>query len=235
MEDVKAIAEKKKIFAGSAGLILIVFLLSSAFIPPYWRLATISNDVAIEKGFTEDGHPWIGATNPEITIVEFADYQCFQCKKMHFHLRSLVKQHPDRIRLVHRHYPMDHKINPIVKEPFHEGSAVLAALAIQAGLKDKFWEANDELYRMAGQAAQINSADLAKKIGLKPRELAGALKDPKPLKLLLQDLRDGMKLGIGGTPSYVIDGIVHEGQIPVKVLSDILTVKTTDAPGGSSN
>ncbi len=83
-------------------------------------------------GVTEDGHPWIGAQTPVLEITEFTDYQCFQCKKMHFFLRRLIETHSDKIRLVHRHYPMDHKVNPIVKEPFHVGSAAMSLLAIYA-------------------------------------------------------------------------------------------------------
>ncbi len=111
--------------------------------PRYWamRQPVLAGDIA--TGITADGHPWIGAADPDLVIVEFADYQCFQCKKMHYFLRGLVAQHPQKIRIVHRHFPMDEKVNPIVKEPYHPGSGKLARLAIQAAFLGRFWEFND--------------------------------------------------------------------------------------------
>ena len=224
MEDLQLLNGRRRHFLGGAGALLTLFILSWTFIPTYWNFTPPAHATDVAKGFTEDGHPWIGAANPMITIVEFADYQCFQCKKMHYHLRSLIDRSPTRIRLVHRHYPMDHLVNPLVKEPFHEGAAVMAVLAIQAGFKGKFWEANDALYQLvADQDSVINTADLSKSIGLDPQDLAGALDDPKPYRKMIEDIRAGMKLGISGTPTYVIEGLVYEGGIPAEKLAEILS------------
>ena len=116
------------------------------FFPKYWRYLPPENTAGFHTGITNDGYPWIGAKNPELTIIEFSDYLCFQCKKMHFFLRDLVAQHPTKLRIVHRHFPMDHKFNPIVKEPFHSGAGILSLIAISAVEQNRFWEANDYLY-----------------------------------------------------------------------------------------
>ena len=116
-----------------AGFVVLVTIM-----PAYWRLEAPKMSEDISRGITQHGHPWIGADIPELIITEFADYQCFQCKKMHFYLRQLIAEHPDKIRLVHRHFPMDHNFNPIVKEPFHIGSGYMAILSIYAASKNKF-------------------------------------------------------------------------------------------------
>lgn len=232
VEDLRVLMGRKRLLGGVAGVGFGALVLVWGLTPPYWNLTIPATATEVTQGLTEDGHPWIGAENPEITIVEFTDYQCFQCKKMHHHLRSLIDRYPDRIRLVHRHYPMDHTVNPVVKEPFHEGSAVLSVLAIQAGFKGKFWEANDALYQMvADSAGTISTEDLARKIGLNPQELASALKNPKPFQKMIKDIRDGMQWEISGTPSYVVDGEVYEGMIPAELLSDILSADAADIPG----
>ncbi len=77
-------------------------------IPPYWLFNYTKTSDAIETGITEDGHPWIGSPNPQLIIHEYADYQCFQCGKMHQFLRQLISEYPDKIQLVHHNYPMDH-------------------------------------------------------------------------------------------------------------------------------
>ncbi len=70
-----------------------VLILLIAF-PVYWNLAPRLLSKEMLHGITKDGHPWIGARNPELEITEFADFQCFQCKKMHFFLRQLINGLP---------------------------------------------------------------------------------------------------------------------------------------------
>ena len=73
-----------------------VFILFIVF-PAYWKLSPALLPKDMLHGLTQDGYPWIGAQNPKLEITEFTDYQCFQCKKMHFFLRQLIAKHPDKI------------------------------------------------------------------------------------------------------------------------------------------
>ncbi len=68
-----------------------VFLVMITKFPAYWHLTPPPLSESIPTGVTEDGHPWIGANAPVLEITEFTDYQCFQCKKMHFFLRRLIE------------------------------------------------------------------------------------------------------------------------------------------------
>jgi len=171
-------------------------------------------------GVTEEGHPWIGAQAPVLEIIEFTDYQCFQCKKMHFFLRRLVEKYPDKIRLVHRHFPMDQEVNPIVKEPFHVGSASMSLLAIYAQSKGKFWEMSDILFNRDIADGVINISNYLKKTGIE--ENAPDIYDPQIQLKLINDIRTGLKLGITGTPAYIVSGQLYLGQLPADVLEKII-------------
>ncbi|MBN1932227.1 MAG: thioredoxin domain-containing protein [Desulfobacterales bacterium] len=211
----------KAVFLFSPLLISVILLI--LFFPTYWNFVPppLSNHIA--HGITEDGHPWIGAENPEIVITEFTDYQCFQCKKMHFFLRNLVAKNSEKIRLVHRHYPMDHEFNPIVKQPFHIGSGTLALLGIHATDAGKFWKMNDVLFNITKDAQTIEVKELAEKVGLDLKALSYSRYDRNVRLKLIKDIKDGLKLGIGGTPSYVIDGKMYVGQIPADIIKKILS------------
>jgi len=186
--------------------------------PVYWNFQPPPVAADIPRGVTAAGHPWIGAHNPVLEIREYSDYQCFQCKKMHFFLRHLVAENPNRIRIIHHNYPMDHGFNPIVKVPFHRGSGKMALLAVYAASQNKFWELNDLLYGLAGRQKQVEIKELAQALDLKPDELGRSLNDPSIRNRLQRDIQEGNKLGISGTPGYVIDGKVYLGQIPADVL-----------------
>jgi protein-disulfide isomerase len=209
-----------------AGALLTCFLtaliLTRVFYPNYWHLDEPELATTINSGLTPTGHPWIGAENPKIVITEYTDYQCFQCKKMHFFLRQLIAQHPDKIRLVHRHFPMDHEFNPIVKDPFHVGSGKMALLAIYATAKEKFWLMNDFLFKIAGDNQDINVKEIAEKVGIDYRELARALNDQNIRYRLKHDISQGLKSKINGTPAFFIDGQVYLGQIPPAIIKKAL-------------
>ena len=206
--------------------IFMIFLVAAAltwlFFPVYWNLQPPPLAANIPKGITASGHPWIGAEKPVLEIIEYSDYQCFQCKKMHFYLRLLVAENVEKIRIVHKNYPMDNKYNPIVKELFHQGAGKMALLAIYAAKKNKFWELNDLLYRLVGHEQVINVKELAESLDLGADELTGFMNDPSSLYQLRYDIWTGNKLGISGTPAYLIDGKVYQGQIPPEIIKKVL-------------
>ena len=191
--------------------------------PAYWTIGTPAAAASINTGVTAEGQPWIGAESPVLEITEFSDYQCFQCRKMHYYLRMLVARHPDKIRLIHRNYPMDHEINPIIKEPFHIGSGQMALLAIHGAANGKFLEMNDLLFAKGATGQRIRLKDIAEETGMDLQLLAAALKHEPYQRHLLTDIRHGMKLRIVGTPSYLINGRVYEGNIPAEILKPFLT------------
>ncbi|MDJ0810558.1 MAG: vitamin K epoxide reductase family protein [Desulfobacterales bacterium] len=218
-----SILRQKKWLTGSLGLMMIAVSLMIVMLPKYWSFAPkpVNDDIA--HGITADGHPWIGAENPEMTITEFSDYMCFQCKKMHFILRQLVQSYPDKIRLIHRHFPMDHAYNPLVKDPFHSGSGKMAILALYAQTKGKFWDVNDFLFELAGTKQDFNTRAVAEFMDAPRAELAAALK-AKPLRLLLKhDIAVGLQKGISGTPGFVVNDQVYLGNIPSDILRQVVS------------
>ena len=207
-----------KIITLLMAIFLAIILGLLIFFPKYWHLPSPSLSENVPTGVTEEGHPWIGAQNPDLTIIEFTDYQCFQCKKMHFFLRRLIENNPDKIRLVHRHFSMDHIINPLVDQPYHSGSAKMAILAIMATEKQKFWEMNDLLFKISGQKVVVDVQFLVEEIDLDFSEAQNAFRNPKLWKKLKKDIHDGIEYGLTGTPGFVVNDQLYVGQIPPEVL-----------------
>jgi len=199
------------------GIILLLL-----FFPAYWQFDPPVLLSKTNSGITKEGHPWIGAETPKLIITEYTDYKCFQCKKMHFFLRQLIAKHPDKIRLVHRNFPMDHLVNPIIKEPFHIGSGKMALMAIHAASKNKFWQMNDILFEMAGESDVIDLRELAAPLGMDLKTLAGSVNDPAARQLLQHDILSALKLQISGTPAYVINQNVYLAQIPPEIIKTAL-------------
>jgi uncharacterized membrane protein/protein-disulfide isomerase len=207
----------------------IAALTIHAVYPPYWKISPPAPSTAIKTGITPEGHPWIGAEMPEFVIIEFSDYLCFQCRKMHYYLRQLISRHPEKLRLIHYNFPMDHELNPLVTEPFHVGSGNMALFAIHALAAGKFWEMNDRLYEAVDGTQMIAIQKMATQIGLDAGELSASLQHKPYRQMLMRDIREGLKHQIAGTPSYLIGGEVFQGSIPAEILRTIIT---QDSPEG---
>ena len=207
----------------SMGLVVTLVIAAIVFFPDYWHFSIDIPTGSIQTGVTDDGHPWIGATDPELVIIEYTDYLCFQCRKMHYYLRRMVSRYPSKIRLVHRHFPMDNEVNPIVKEPFHVGSGRLAVLSLYAAEKGKFWEMNDLLFQAAGRSGEIDLQELADHVGLKKEELSGALANRVDLRqALMKDIYSGLGLKIPGTPAYIVGDNVYLGMLRPELFDAII-------------
>jgi uncharacterized membrane protein/protein-disulfide isomerase len=200
--------------------IIIAWVLFVSVVPRYWVPEPLMIPKGIGRGVTEEGHPWIGAQNPVVEITEFADYQCFQCWKMHQILRRVVAKFPDKMRVVHVHFPMDHTVNPIVQEPFHIGSGLMAKMAIYAMEKGKFWEMNDYLYYHWRLDGMVSIHRAAAELNLDEDEMRRAVRSKYIQEVLLKlNIRPGMKRRILGTPSFVIDGKVYQGTFPFEIIN----------------
>ncbi len=116
---------------------------------------------------------------------------------------------------------MDSRYNPIVRAPFHEGAGIMALIAIYASNTDKFWPINDYLFSIAADDLRIDIDDLAVMFGLNPGQLKTGLSDPRIQRMLVRDIQQGIKLGLSGTPSYVIGDHVYHGKLPAAVFNQI--------------
>lgn len=79
-----------------------------------------------------------GDPNAEIAIIEYSDYECPFCQRVHPTMQQLVDQYEGKVMWVYRHYPLS----------FHAGAmplAIGAECAGELGGNDAFWEFTDKV------------------------------------------------------------------------------------------
>lgn len=222
VEDFQFLWCERKIFLPVITVFLVLIGGLMTGLSPYWQMSPPAHSGVIKRGVTDDGHPWIGAEEPEIVIEEFTDYLCTQCRIKHFFLRRLVVENSDKIRLVHRHFPMDHQFNPLVQEPYHQGSGMLALFSIYAKTENKFWETNDMFFQIDRSIGEVSTKSIAEGLGLNHHDLVQAINDRRTLYSLQKDIRRGLELGLTGTPGYLINNEVYQGYIPSRLLKPFI-------------
>ncbi len=171
----------------------------------------------------QNGSPILGDPNAKITMVEFGDYQCTYCHLFHQNTKDALLQQ----------YVETGKVNFVFRDfPLNGPDSVLAAEGSYcADDQGKYWQYHDELYKnWAGEkTGWVNQKSLDKfamTVGLDLDKFDKCISDKKYEQKVLDNQKFGEKIGIDGTPSFIIFGgkgitkIV--GAQPISVFKQVL-------------
>jgi uncharacterized membrane protein len=216
--DTRAVSGKR--LASSLYLAIFIAVLGVVWVtlPAYWEANITTGPGGLLVGKTAGGSDWIGARKPVLEIIEFSDYQCPYCSRGHHNVRSLVRQHPDQIRLIHRNYPLKS----------HRFSFAYAVMAHCAGEQERFWAANDYLYKNGRRKNPVLPEEMAEAIGIDAEALRACMVSEDAKSAVLNDIAAGHDLELRGTPTYVIGDQTYPGSIPEKIIAESLETTPSD-------
>lgn len=111
-------------------------------------------------------------------------------------LEQVLEKYPEDVKIVFKNFPLrSHKFAM---------KAALAALA--AGSEGKFWEFHDELYKNYDRLSDQKIREIALGLGFDQAEFEKKMNDPKIAAMIRQDLQDGARADVRGTPTVFING-----------------------------
>jgi protein-disulfide isomerase len=181
-----------------------------------------SDQQAVETSVDDDAV--MGSADAKATIVEFSDYQCPYCRVFWKNtFPQLKSEYIDKglVRFVYRDFPLD----------FHEMAQKYAEATECAADQDKFWEMHDKIFaeqEKKGSGTTISGITVddvkkwAQQIGLDSAAFDQCLNSDKYAQEVKDDLADGEKAGVSGTPSFVINGQLLEGAQPFSAFKAVL-------------
>ena len=131
----------------------------------------------------------------KVFLLEYSDFQCPFCRRVQGTLSKLREQYPKEVQFGYRHFPLD----------FHKEAKYMAESVECAREQGKFWELQKLLYAGGDSVSRAKLHQYAKKAGVKnARRFQTCLKERKYKDRVLDDLKEGMKLGIRGTPTFIL-------------------------------
>lgn len=144
--------------------------------------------------------------NPDapVTIIEYSDYICPFCHRVHPTLQAFVEKNKDKVNWVYRHYPLSGH------DPMATQAAIAAECAAELGGNDGFWAYSDKLFTTELSALggyQLEDwVAVATTLKLPTDKFRACLSSQKYLAKVTQQLNDGDKAGVSGTPgNFVIN------------------------------
>jgi protein-disulfide isomerase len=154
--------------------------------PPIQRI-----DVSVQ------GAPFKGGERAAVTIVEFSDFHCPFCRRVISTLAQLESEYGEKIKLVFHDFPI---------ERLHPGATKAHEAARCADEQGKFWPYHDKLFTGAPASSPEIFKGIANELGLDTSAFATCLSSGKYQAAIKQDIEEGTRVGVSGTPAFLING-----------------------------
>ena len=165
-----------------------------------------------KKPEMKDSRVYFGKKDAPITIVEYSDFQCGYCAKAVKTLKQVLKEYPDKVRILYKH------------KPLFPGSGKAAeyyeAIGMQSSKKAR--EFHDMVFE---RKSEIKNGDkffkeLAKKLKVNISKLDKDLSLAGPI--VEADKKEAEKFGFSGTPGFLVGGVSVPGALPFSEFKKII-------------
>lgn len=162
----------------------------------------------------DDPASWSGG-NPQgdITVVEFMDYRCGYCRKAFEEVETLVRE-DGNIRFVVKEFP-------ILGEE-SELSSRFAVATLQLAGAEAYKSAHDALITLRGTVTPEALDRLAGDLGLDAAAIRARMGAAEVSSVIARNRALAEALKINGTPTFVIDGVMLRGYVPLDGMRQIV-------------
>ncbi len=157
--------------------------------------------------------PAKGPAAAPVTIVEFSDFQCPYCSRVNPTLKQVEEKYGDKLRVVFRDFPL---------VQIHKDAAKAAEAGECAHEQGKFWEMHDRLFANQSKLQVEALKQTATEIGLDAEKFNQCLDSAKYASEVQQDVDEGARYGVTGTPAFFINGRLLSGAQPLEAFTELI-------------
>lgn len=157
--------------------------------------------------------PARGNSGAQVTLVEFADFQCPACKSLHDVLAQVLPKYP-QTRLVFKDFPLS-QIHPWAR------TAALAGKCAYQQKPEAFWTFYDRIYAdqqlISAENVWDKMLDYASQAALKADMFKACMTSPEAASAVDASYQNGLELGVTTTPTLFVNGRRMTGADPTQV------------------
>ena len=143
----------------------------------------------------------LGSTSAPVTLVEYGDFECPDCKRAHLFIKDIHKWLGNYMCFVFRHFPLN----------LHPHAQRAAEAAEAAGAQARFWEMHDRLFEHQQLLDDEHLRQYAKLLDLDVEKFSHELAEGVYTQRVREDFSSGCKSGVSRTPTFFINGLRHSG------------------------
>ncbi len=154
-----------------------------------------------------------GSPQAPIIIVEFADFQCRFCRQAEPTIENLVAKYAGRVSLAYRDFPL---------RGIHSQAQLAAEASRCAGEQGKFWEFHDLLFATPDKLNRDGLFEHTRNLKLDEKQFDSCLSSGKYKARIEEDVQDGIRAGVEGTPGFFINGSFLSGAQPAAAFDELI-------------
>lgn len=199
-------SQEAKILTGIGVITIVLAIVGAIFLSNQSNPSTQSQPVTNANLLVKGDSNQISTPSAQLTIVEFADFECPACERAYPDIKKILSEYQGRINFVYRHFPL----------PQHQNAMISARAAEAAGAQGKFWEMYDLLFKnQSDWAGQSNALEIfqgyAQTIGLDMAKFNQDINNETLIQKINSDKNDGLALGVNATPTFFIGDKKYQG------------------------
>ncbi|MFZ4124736.1 MAG: DsbA family protein [Rickettsiales bacterium] len=152
-------------------------------------------DAEVQKSLYDNPRsPFIGPKDAKAVVVEFFDYNCPACKMAFKSIDELVTKDKN-VKVIFKEFP--------IFGPVSDTNSKIG-LAVHTLAPEKYFKFHTKMMSIEGRADEAMALKFASEVGLKQADVKAEIAKPEYQEYLDSMRALGSKLGVQGTPSFVI-------------------------------
>ena len=155
-----------------------------------------------------------GTADAPFTLVLYGDYECPYTRDAQPIVHELQRRLGEQLRFVFRNFPL---------VEIHAHAAHAAEAAEGADAQGQFWPMYDYLFAHQQALDDEHLLTYARDLGLDAKRFDRDLAAHTYVARVRADLESGIDSGVGGTPTFFVNGRRHEGSYDLDTLLAALT------------
>ncbi|MHB8813119.1 MAG: DsbA family protein [Steroidobacteraceae bacterium] len=153
----------------------------------------------------------IGPEHAPVTVVEYGDFECPNCKQAAPAVKLLLERFSERVRFIYRHFP---------QETLHPHALRAAETAECAAGQGRFWPMHDLLFANQDHLQGKHLRRYAEQLGLDMARYDAEMDDEVYLQRIREHIDGGLKSHLRSTPGFFVNGIIVDVSFGLRSLFD---------------
>jgi protein-disulfide isomerase len=149
----------------------------------------------------------------KVQLIEFSDFQCPYCAGASSTLKTFLANNSSKLSLTYKFYPL---------ERIHPEALPSARAAWAAQQQGKFWEFHDALFGAQERLGEPLYLEIARNQGLDLKRFNSDRQGPASLEAINRDRELADRLGLEGTPFFVVKGEAFSGAVDEAFLQKLV-------------
>lgn len=158
---------------------------------------------------------------PEVSIIEFGDFQCPHCKTLFEGLEAYLEKTERAVEIRFAHYPLDSACNPLAGD-LHPFACDAARAAVCAQRQGKFFPYARAIFAHQEDLSPERLRASAATAGLSRSAFEGCMNSAASAEAVARDIQRGSELRIAATPTFFVNGYRIDGGIPPDLVETVV-------------